>query len=63
MATSSINHVFVVNDPKKAEALLESMEQSVHAPKFRSTATAKQLTKDEDIQTFLKRRKRSRNQK
>lgn len=61
MATSSINHVFVVKDPKKANAFLESMEKSVNSPKFNCVATAKQLTNDKEIQEFLKRRKNKRN--
>lgn len=53
MATSSINHVFVVNDPKKAEALIDSMEKAEKAPKFEHKANVRYLTEPEEISKLM----------
>ena len=53
MSEDSINHVFVINDPKKVEAFLESLEKAEKAPKFEPKAAARYVTDPEEIDKLM----------
>jgi L-lactate utilization protein LutC len=56
---SSINHIFVVKDSKKVEALAESMERASAAPKYKSSTSCTYITSGDEINRFLEKRRKN----
>lgn len=56
MATSSINHVFVVNDPKKADAFVDSLDKESQKTRKPHSYSGRLVTDQAEIRKLLNRR-------
>ena len=61
MATSSINHNFVLKDPKKIKRLVAAIEKSQKQPKPTPSNTGRLLTDPDEIVAFMAKRKHNEN--